>query len=986
MHGDGLQPPLILIVDDTAEDLAIVSGMLRPLGAEIRTARSGSLAVTASRQEPHPDLILLDILMPDTDGHAILAELRQDPSTRDIPVIFLTARHDPGEEARGLREGAADFIIKPIHATILLARVRAQLELANARQLLARQNEWLEREVARRVGENMKLETRLQLALDASGLGVWEYSHGTGQSQWSRSLCAMLGRDAGPAGIAEYLDLVHPEDRPLVERIIRPALQAGTPIHVPECRLRRGDGSWLWVETRGRAVLCDSNDQPQLTVGTMADISMRKAADMERMLSAAVFSGIENGIVVTDADGTILLVNDAFCRITSYGADELLGQRPRLLHSGLHDAPFYRAIWAQIGDSGSWQGEITDRRKDGELVSEWLTISAVRDAGGKTTHYVGIYSDLAGRRAADTRIEYLSSHDPLTALPNRNLLADRLTQALLTAQRFQRTVAFIALDLDHFHAINETLGPAAGDQVLVEVSRRLALQMREGDSLGRKSGDEFAFVMAAIAHERDLLALITRIQEALTAPFAVAGRSVSLTAAIGCSVYPRDGDAAEALIRGADIALVRARQAGRGATRFFSPQMEAQARRHAALENGLRGALERHELSIAYQPQISLDSGNLLGMEALLRWHSPQLGDVSPAEFIPVAEESGLIAAIGEWVLHTACEQTRRWHELGHATLRVAVNLSPRQFRNADLVGLVRRVLADSGLTPSTLELEITEGAVIDEVDEAVAVCHQLKELGVKLSLDDFGTGHSSLAYISRFPFDKLKIDQSFVRDIVESPVNAAIATAAIVMARSLDLTVVAEGVETEAQAHFLRSRHCDAIQGYLYSRPLDADRFACLIADAPRLAMPAADQEEAPTLLLVDDEPQVLASLSRLLRREGYRILTAANPKEAFDLLARHKIHVVVSDQRMPKMSGTEFFARVRQLYPQTIRLVLTGYTDLASVTDAINRGAIYKFLTKPWDDDQMREQLREAFRLVRELSRQQAEAPGGGRAGGPG
>ncbi|HEX5804160.1 MAG TPA: EAL domain-containing protein [Azospira sp.] len=970
-------PPLILIVDDTPQDVAIVSGILRPLGAAIRTAATGPQALAAARQHPAPDLILLDILMPGMSGHEVLVELRADPATADIPIIFITARHDEGEEARGLSEGAADFIAKPIHATILLARVRAQLELAHARQLLARQKEWLEQEVVRRVAENMKLEARLQLALDSSGLGVWEYNHASGQSQWSPSLCDLLAYDGGPASIAEFLDLVHPEDRPLVESIVQPALSTGEAIHVPEYRLRRGDGSWLWIEMRGRVVLRDSDQRPRLTVGTISDISVRKSAEMERVLSAAVFAGIENGISITDAAGQTLLVNDAFCRITGYDARELVGQRLSLLQSGTHGAAFYKAMWKQLVETGSWQGEITNRRKDGELITEWLTISTVRDAAGKTTNYIGIYSDLAGRKAADTRIQYLSNYDPLTELPNRNLLADRLAQTLLTAQRFQRTVAFIVLDLDHFHAINETLGPAAGDQVLIEVSRRLALQMREGDTLGRRSGDEFAYIMASIAHERDLLMLIARIQEAMAATFEVAGNAVSLSAAIGCSVFPRDGQSAEALARGADIALARARKAGRGATRFFSAQMEEESLRHAGLETALRGALEHNQLSVVYQPQISLDSGSLLGMEALVRWHHPEFGEVAPVEFIPIAEEAGLIAPIGEWVLRTACNQTRRWHDLGQPSLRVAVNLSPRQFRSPNLVALVRQVLADSGLVPSALELEITESAVIDDIEDAVAVCRQLKELGIRLSLDDFGTGYSSLAYISRFPFDKLKIDQSFVRDITENPVNAAIATAAIVLARSLNLTVIAEGVETEAQARFLRSRHCDAMQGYLYSRPLDADRFAKLVAGDKRLALAPAGQEEAPTLLLVDDEPHVLASLSRLLRREGYQILTAGNAQQAFDLLARNTVHVVVSDQRMPDMSGTEFFARVRQLYPQTIRLILTGYTDLDSVTDAINRGAIYKFLTKPWDDDQVREQIREAFRVVRDRERE-AEAAG--------
>ena len=414
----------------------------------------------------------------------------------------------------------------------------------------------------------------------------------------------------------------------------------------------------------------------------------------------------------------------------------------------------------------------------------------------------------------------------------------------------------------------------------------------------------------------------------------------------------------------ADAALLRAKANGQNTFRFYSPEMDADASRRLGLEAALRQALQNNELTVHYQPQISLDSGNMIGMEALLRWNTREFGPVSPAEFIPIAEDTGLILPIGEWVLRTACRQTRQWLDLGLANLRIAVNLSPRQFRQSNLTGLVSQCLAETGLPATALELEITESSLIEEVDEAIAQCRMLKKLGVKISLDDFGTGYSSLAYISRFPFDKIKIDQSFIRDITENPVNAAIANAAIVLARSLNLSVLAEGVETEAQASFLRSRRCDAMQGYLFSRPVPAAEFEQLLASRKRMTLSDKTEQSRQTLLIVDDEPNILAALTRLFRREEFNILTAQSPTEAFEHLAKQSVQVILSDQRMPEMSGTEFFARVRQLYPDTIRIVLTGYTDLDSVTDAINRGAIYKFLTKPWDGDILREQIREAFR----------------------
>ncbi|EKE17920.1 MAG: hypothetical protein ACD_10C00210G0001, partial [uncultured bacterium] len=498
---------------------------------------------------------------------------------------------------------------------------------------------------------------------------------------------------------------------------------------------------------------------------------------------------------------------------------------------------------------------------------------------------------------------------------------------------------------------------------------RLGLQVREGDTVGRRSGNEFGFVMANLNHERDAIALAQRMLEAIAVPFVIDAQAMVITASIGISVAPKDGNSGPALLKSADAALLRAKQAGRNTFRFYSSDMDADAARRLGLESELRNALQRDEMMVFYQPQVSLDSGQMIGMEALLRWNNAKFGSVSPAEFIPIAEESGLIIPIGEWVFRTACMQTRQWLDLGLMPLRVAVNLSARQFRQPNLLTVMRDVLAESGLPANALEIEITESAFIDDVDQAVAICRDLKRIGVKLSLDDFGTGYSSLAYVSRFPFDKLKIDQSFVRDIIENPVNAAIATAAIVMARSLNLMVLAEGVETEAQVSFLRSRRCDAMQGYLFSRPLSAEAFAPLLLGNTHLSIFDQPRENAKTLLLLDDEPNILTSLTRLLRREGYTIMAATSSTQAFEMLARQPAQVVISDQRMPDMSGTEFLSRIRQLYPNTIRMVLTGYTDLESITGAINRGAIYKFLTKPWDDDQLREQIREAFRMAKDL-----------------
>jgi diguanylate cyclase (GGDEF)-like protein/PAS domain S-box-containing protein len=973
----GAAKSIVLAVDDVADNLTAIAEMVSALGVEVRVARNGPTALRYAQIEPHPDLILLDVMMPDMDGHEVLAQLRANPLTRDIPVIFVTALDNQSDEEAGLSEGAADYITKPIKPAVLQARVQAQLELKRARDLLSGQKAWLEQEVNRRLAENIQLETRLQMALSATGFGIWEHDHLTGHSFWNDSLCEVFGLNEGPATIAECLDLVHPEDRPMLDSCIVDSLVKGDEIYIEECRMRHQNGHWIWIEVRGRAVRNDPEGKPLLTVGTMSDVSRRIEADAAHRLTTAVFDGISDGICITNAKGEILLTNAAFTKVTGYAESEALNQTPRLLKSGIHTPAFYENMWNNIKRQGTWQGEITNRRKDGGLITEWLNISAVLDGSGRLTNYVGLFSDLSERKAANERINYLSSFDPLTDLPNRNLFADRLGQSLANARRFNRETAVILLDLDRFRSINDTLGPPIGDELLIEVSRRLNLQVREGDTIGRRSGNEFGFVMANLSHERDAISLAQRMLDAIAVPFNIAGQSIVVTASIGISVSPRNGDDANILLKGADAALLRAKKSGRNTFRFYSPEMDADAERRLGLEAALREALLRNELTVYYQPQVSLDSGNMIGMEALLRWNSPRFGAVSPVEFIPIAEETGLILPIGEWVLQTACLQTRKWLDLGLANLRVAVNLSTRQFSQANLVSVVREVLLETGLPAGALELEITESAFIDDVDQAITQCHALKALGTKLSLDDFGTGYSSLAYLSRFPFDKIKIDQGFVRDIIENPVNAAIATAAIVMARSLNLSVLAEGVETEAQANFLRGRRCDAMQGFLFSRPLPAAEFELLLAGNKRMTIASAPHDGGQTLLLVDDEPNILTSLSRLFRREAFQTLTANSPAEAFELLAKHTVQVILSDQRMPNMSGTEFFARVRQLYPDTVRILLTGYTELESVTGAINRGAVYKFLTKPWDDDQLRDQIREAFRLAKDTEYLTVQSP---------
>ncbi|GAB2883392.1 hypothetical protein GCM10027046_09900 [Uliginosibacterium flavum] len=695
-------------------------------------------------------------------------------------------------------------------------------------------------------------------------------------------------------------------------------------------------------------------------------VHQRGPVDNELQLALTILRGSRDGICITDAAGNIVLVNDSFTQISGYTLDEVKGQNPRLLKSDQQTPDFYTTLWATLTTHGSWQGEIINRHKDGSTFTEWLRISAVHDADGKASHYVGQFGYVAEQKRMVDRISHLTQFDPLTGLPNRSLFIDRMEQALVATRRSERCAAVILVNLDRFRLINDSLGQAVGDRVLIDMARRFAQQVRQGDTVARLSGNEFCFLLGNLNAAEDAIQLAQRLQECIGQPIEHEGHPLIVAASIGISVSPRDGESGDALLKAADAALIRAKLEGGNTFSFYSPSMDADARRRQIIEAQLRGALARDELSVVYQAQNNLDSGNIIGTEALLRWHSAELGMVSPAEFIPVAEECGLIIPIGSWVLRQACAQNKIWQDLGLPRLRVAVNLSARQFRGDTLVDEVAAVLKETGLPAEFLELEVTESALIHNIDAAVATCRKLKALGVKLSLDDFGTGYSSLAYVARFPFDKLKIDQGFVRDITHNPANAAIATAAIAIAHGLNLSVLAEGVETEAQAIFLRNRRCDAMQGYLFSKPSAPEAITTLLVNNTRLFLGLTHSASEQALLIVDDEPSILSAMSRLFRHENFRVITATRSTEAFELLAQNSVQVIISDQRMPGMNGTEFFARVRQLYPDTLRIILSGYTELEAVMDAVNRGAVYKFLTKPWEDDQLREQVREAFRIA--------------------
>jgi len=581
--------------------------------------------------------------------------------------------------------------------------------------------------------------------------------------------------------------------------------------------------------------------------------------------------------------------------------------------------------------------------------------------------------DLVAQRTAmlqvsEEKYRILTYRDPLTNLPNRVLFTEMLAHALIYAERNNAEFALLFVDLDRFATINESLGHNLGDQVLIEAGRRLQELLPERDAIARIGSDEFnIIVMLDDDIAVDLLA--QRMIDALAEPFLVGGRRIYVGASIGIAMYPADGRDAQTLQSNADAALHRAKMQGRGVLRFFSPEMSVRALERVTLEAELRHALERQQLLLHYQPQVDLLSGEIVGFEALVRWQHPERGMVPPDSFIPLAEDSGLVIPLGDWVLGEACRQFQSWSTAGLAPRLMAVNVSAVQLSHGHLVQSVRMALAASGMPPAQLELEITESFLMLDRDRSFQSLRELKALGVRLSIDDFGTGYSSLSYLQQLEVHKLKIDISFVHDMTSNSGNASIVKAIIVLGHSLGLEVIAEGVEELGQARYLRSLQCDVAQGYLISRPLPADEAAAFMTGYQPLVMADA-QETTPTLLLVDDDANVLASLKRLLRRENYQILTAGNSDEALALLAQHDVGVLIVDQRMPGMGGTELLARVRTIHPRTVRMVLSGYTAIDSLTQAINRGEIYRFFTKPWDDAELLHAVREAFRHYEQTS----------------
>jgi len=830
-------PPLVLIVDDDLSIRLLVSVALEQAGFRVEQAENGRHGVELFGRV-HPDVVLMDVMMPEMDGFAASAELRRQPGGAQTPILMMTGLDDHQSIDEAFDAGATDFITKPINYPLLGHRVRYLLRASLA------------------MNDLRESERRLAVAQQIARLGHWDWRPDREALRLSEVVCRIVGLDpaAPEVPLQTLLDRVPEKDRSRVRE-------------------------WFAeVREQGRS------------------------------------AGINHWIASADAE--------------------------------------LRHVRQQV--------------------------EAVRDEAGRLEHVYGTLQDITEMQRAEERIRQLAFIDSLTQLPNRELFKDRLSAALQLAKRHGRRAGLLFLDLDNFKRINDTLGHSVGDLLLQATAERLKASLRGSDTVSRAAdpddgdetiarlgGDEFTLLLPEVRRSEDVAVVAERIRTGLSEPLVLAGHEVLVTPSIGIAIFPEDGDSPEVLLKNADMAMYLAKRQGRNLYRFYDATLNDVAIKRLTMESQLRKAVELGELSVHYQPQLDLPSGRISGVEALLRWQSPMLGPVSPVDFIPLAEETGLIIPIGEWVLRTACHQAKAWRDEGIDLERMAVNISVLQFVQPSFPSLVARILEETGLEASALELEITESLLMRDPDGATRTLQTLKELGVQLAIDDFGTGYSSLSRLKQLPLDRLKIDKAFVREVNSQPDDAAIATAVIAMAESMGLRVIAEGVENEAQLHFLKSKHCDEVQGYYLSRPLPASEIAKLFPHYRAMADRSAPAGDARIVLVADEDPSAVAALADALAPDGYRVLAASDARTALDLIASPEVGVVLADFRLGWAGDERLFRRFRELYPRTLRIAMGRDCGAEDLIDLINEGAIYKFLPKPVAVPELRETMRKAFLL---------------------
>lgn len=656
-------------------------------------------------------------------------------------------------------------------------------------------------------------------------------------------------------------------------------------------------------------------------------------------------------VSVTDTAGRILRVNDKFVQTSGHRREELLGQDHSLLKSGYHDASFFERMWATIQRGEIWRDVVCNRNAADELYWVDMAIVPQKDAAGQVERYIAVCVDITEQRRQEDALHYRATHDALTELPNRTLLLERMARTIARARSRQRPVAVYFVNLNRFKQLNDSLGRGAGDQVLSEMARRLQDEARGGDTVARLAGDEFVVVCEGLPRSM-VEPFGARLQTALQAPVLLAGEPQVLGGSVGVALFPDHGDEPETLVKRADLAMVQSKNRSDGGVSIFSSEMQDAIDVRMQKEARLRDAIARRELVLHYQPQVDFETGALVSLEALVRWDSPDYGFLMPGKFIGLAEESGLIGAIDTYVVDAACRQMQQWHQQGHGWIRTAVNLAATKFSDPQFKTELQEAMARYGIPPGVLELEVTESLAMRDPDAALVLMHELKAIGILLSVDDFGTGYSNLGYLKRFPADRLKVDQSFVRGLLKSPQDRAIVAAVVRLAHNLNMRAIAEGVESEDEAILLYALDVDEIQGYWMARPQSADVVEKMF-DQPLLLEPAMflQREALPVVLLVEDEAITRQLLEHLLQSFGVRVASAESAEEAMEMFHQHDYAIALVDHWLPGSSGLELLREIRKRMPHTARVLMTASNDPQVLRDAINIGGVAHFLAKPVD-----------------------------------
>ncbi|HWI11121.1 MAG TPA: EAL domain-containing protein [Burkholderiaceae bacterium] len=814
---------------------------------------------------------------------------------------------------------------------------------------------------------------------------------------------ALFGTAAQSTAVAFELDIAHQGQEALAK--VREALRVGRPYALAFIDMRMPPG-WDGVETieqlwredpRLQVVICtayadqswaevvdrlDASDRllvlkkpfdpievRQLAAALTAKWQMTEDANAELQRRAELLVQAEEIALIGSMETN--LVNGE--TTLSIGLCHLFGEpaitapvAPTWLCARVPDAerPLVQSIRDSVRTDEPFEFQHRIVRRDGVIRTVLHRCRVELGDDGTPLRLHATLQDITSRREAEQALHDLAHADLATGLPNRHALLNRLSEATLAAGREDRGLSLLVMEIDRLGLARDSLGHAGGEHLLKAVAQRLLKLASGAGMIAHLGGGEFALLVDA-SGEAAAQSMARALVDGVARPFHIGSAEIYASVAVGVALWPTDADGPDELLDRACASAQRARESGSNRICFYTPEANARTATRLANETGLRRALDRNELYLSYQPQVDLGSGRVIGLEALARWKDATRGDISPADFIPLAEETGLIVPIGEWVLRTACMDSMRWQAEGLAPVRVAVNLSMLQLQQPDIVQRIQAILQETGLNPRHLGVEVTESMVMEQVEHVAQTLSQLRAIGVEIALDDFGTGYSNLSYLSKLPIDVLKIDRSFVHEVTAPTQDVSITRALINMAHGLNMKVLAEGVENEGQLALLVASRCDQIQGYYFSRPARADAIAAMLREDKRLPEHLLVRRTSKrTLLLVDDEDNIIASLRRLLRRDGYHIITANSGAQGLQRLAEHEVDVILSDQRMPGMTGVEFLRRAKELYPQTVRMTLSGYTELQSIADAINEGAVYKFLTKPWDDERLRAHVNEAFR----------------------